>query len=79
VPGQEHQHALGIEHVAGSPYRFWRRTLSRSTTRFFSALQDAFTGRLLIVPTSRTTHLCRGDQRTAWKTHSVLWIFDRVS
>ena len=43
MSGQEHQLSLGIEHVAGCPYRFRCRTLSGPTLRFFPALQGTFT------------------------------------
>src|SRR5262249_62040626 len=46
VPGQKRQPLWVIYRSTGCPYRRWRLTLSRPTTRFFSALQDAFTGRL---------------------------------
>src|SRR5262249_49833562 len=47
-------HALELLACGLLPGRFWRRTLSRATTRFIPTLQNAFTGRL------RSKSGCRG-------------------
>src|SRR5262249_31887000 len=60
VPGQKQQPPGVIDRAAGCPSRDWRWTLSGSKTRFFSALQDTFTGRLRSSSRRRRAWRCSG-------------------